>query len=148
MQVYPVYRSLWESLDAILFTKGFALAKEIAAELNVSPKDILSVLTTKEETKFIVLKDEDNSLYQCEGIHKCGVVLMRCRTPVLGLSPGYCSKHSEMILDIPKLPLVKRITTPEETYVVKPETNEVFTLNGIQCGTLKESTLIVFEIEQ
>jgi hypothetical protein len=148
MQAYPVYRSLWESLDAIIFTKGISLAKELAAELNVSPKELLAHLNQKEQTKFIIVPDEDNTLYQCEGLHKCGKVYLRCRIPVLGPSPRYCQKHSEIIMEMPKLPLVKLLIASEESYVVKLDTQEVFDLNGKQCGHLKESTLIHFEIEE
>jgi len=145
-QAYPIPRSLWESLDAILFTKGIALAKEVAAELNVSAKDIISTLSTQEFGKFTVIPDNEDSVYQCEAFTQHGNVYMRCRYPVLESSPRICSKHRGCSMDLPKLPVMNRLVTPETTYMYNKETSDVFTLNGIHSGIVKGSKLILFDI--
>jgi len=146
-QAYPIHRSLWESLDAILYTKGVALAKEVAAELNVSSKDILGSMRIEELGKFTIIPDESQEVYQCEAITQQGDVYMRCRYPVLDTAPRRCAKHLCQSMEIPRLPFMKRLVTPEETYVYDPKTLEVFNLNGTQCGTLKGSKLLLFDIK-
>lgn len=146
LQAYPIPKSLWESLEAVLFTKGVALAKEVAAELNVSPKDIIANLNMQENSKFILGSDEDDALYQCQALTQHGVVHMRCRYPALGPAPRFCNKHCQLPTEVPVLPLVKRLVTPEATYIYNPITKDVFTLNGSLCGSFKGSKLVLFEI--
>lgn len=145
--LYPIPRSLWESLDAILFTKGLALAKDVAKELNVSAKDILSALSSQEFGKFMVIPDEESTVYQCEALTQHGVVYMRCRHPVLTTSPRLCPNHKGSSMETPMLPIMNRLVTPESIYIYKKETSEVFTLNGSLCGKLKGNKLTVFHIE-
>jgi hypothetical protein len=147
LQAYPIPKSLWETLEAVLFTKGVALAKEVAAELNVSPKDIIASLNIQESTKFILASDDDTAVYQCQAVNQHGAVYMRCRAPTLGVAPRLCNKHSQHAADIPLLPLVRRLVTSEATYVYNPMTNEVFTLNGTLCGSLKNTRLTLFDID-
>lgn len=148
LQPYSIPKSMWESLEAVLFTKGIALAKEVAAELNVSPKEIIAQLNLQEATKFILTPDEEDTIYQCQSITQHGTVYLRCRCPAFGSAPRFCVKHSNASLDIPCLPLVKRLQAPEATYVYNSISNEVFTLNGLQCGTLKGDKLILFDIQE
>jgi len=147
-QTYPIYQSLWDSLDTVLFTKGLALAKEISAELNIPVKEIIPYLSIQNNTQFTIIPDEENTVYQCQGLIKCGKVYMRCRTPVLGIAPRYCSKHIEAPIDLPNLPVLKRYITPEQTYLVNPITSESITVNGVQCGFIKENKLIHFDITE
>jgi hypothetical protein len=130
----------------MLFTKGIALAKEVAAELNISPKDIISTLTNQEFGKFSVIPDDEGTVYQCEAFTQHGNVYMRCRYPVLDSSPRVCSKHQGCQMDLPSLPVMNRLVAPEATYMYNKETSDVFTLNGIHCGILKGSKLILFDI--
>jgi hypothetical protein len=146
-QAYPIPRSLWESLDAILFTKGIALAKEIAAELNVSAKDIISSLTAQDLGKFTFIPDEEGTVYQCEALTQHGAVYMRCRYPVLGSAPRVCSEHHGYSMEVPKLPIMNRLVTPEAIYMYNKDTSEVFSLNGILCGRMKGSKLLLFNIQ-
>jgi len=148
LQAYPISRSIWESLDAVLFTKGVALAKEVASELNVSPKDIISSLTAQELGKFTIIPDEENTVYQCEALTQHGDVYMRCRHPVIDTSPRLCKKHSGHSLDLPKLPLMKRLVTPEAIYIYDTNTFDVFTLNGVHCGILKGTKLVLFDVNK
>lgn len=146
-QAYPIPRTLWESLDAVLFTKGLALAKEIAADLGVSPKDLITNLNSQERGKFTVIPDEDAAVYQCQALMHHGVVYMRCRKPTLGLAPRFCKQHERYAMDAPALPMVRRLVTPEATYIVNMATREVTTLNGAGCGILNGERLTLFEIE-
>jgi len=146
LQAYPIPKSLWESLEAVLFTKGIALAKEVAAELNVSSKDIIANLNMQDNSRFILGSDDDETMYQCQALSQHGTVHMRCRYPAFGLAPRFCTKHSQAPAEIPVLPLVKRLVTPEASYVYNPITKEVFTLDGLICGLLKGSKLILFDI--
>lgn len=145
-QAYPIPRSLWESLDAILFTKGVALAKEIAAEFNVSAKDIVASLTLQESGKFIVIPDDEGTVYQCEAFTQHGSVYMRCRYPVIGSSPRLCCQHKGASVNVPNLPIMNRLVTPEAIYIYN-KNSEVFTLNGQQCGRLKGTNLVLFDIQ-
>jgi hypothetical protein len=146
LQAYPIPKSLWDSLEAVLYTKGAALAREVAVELNVSPKEIIANLKLQENSKFIVTGDDDDTLYQCQALSQHGSVHMRCRYPALGPAPRFCNKHIHNSPDIPCLPLVKRLICPEATYVYNPNTSEVYTLNGILCGSFKNDRLRLFEI--
>ena len=65
-QAYPIYKGLWESFDAVIFNKGNALAREIAAELGVDPKALLQHLKAVERGKFTLLPDDGCSQYQCQ----------------------------------------------------------------------------------
>jgi len=146
-QAYPIPRSLWESLDAIIFTKGVALAKEIAAELNVSAKDIISSLTIQELGKFTVIPDEEGTIYQCEALTQHGIVYMRCRYPVLGSAPRLCCEHQGCSMEVPKLPTMNRLVTSEAIYMYNKETSEVFSLDGKLCGRIKGTQLCLFDIQ-
>jgi len=147
-QAYPIPRSLWESLDAILFSKGVALAKEIAAELNVSAKDIVSSLTAQELGKFTVIPDEEGTVYQCEALTQYGSTYMRCRYPVLTSAPRLCCEHKGYSINLPNLPIMNRLVTAEGLYMYNKETLEVFTLSGAQCGQMKRNKLVLFDIQE
>ena len=144
-QPYPIYRSLWESLDAVLFAKGMALAKEIALELKVSPKELLASLVGKDRNKFIIIPDGDDESYQCEALVQKGVVYMRCRCPTLGTAPRLCNEHRDSaIIHNANLPIVNRMVCNDVTYLVKD--TDVYTLDGNLCGKLQDETFIMFEI--
>ena len=144
MQSYPIQQGLWESIDAILFTKAIALAKDIANELNISPQPLIDSLKKEERGKFTIIPDDDTS-YQCCALVQRGLTQVRCRYPTLAHNPRLCSAHLSNTLDVPKLPEVQRIITPDSEYILKGK--DVLTLNGHQCGILKGSTLTLFEIE-
>lgn len=148
LQPYSIPKSMWESLEAVLFTKGIALAKEVAAELNVSPKEIIAHLKLEEGSKFILLPDDEDSVYQCQAITQHGTVYLRCRCPAFGSAPRFCGNHSSASTDVPCLPLVKRLVAPEATYLYNPIQNNVHSLNGIECGTLKPNKIIIFEVQE
>jgi hypothetical protein len=139
---------MWESLEAVLFTKGIALAKEVAAELNVSPKEIIAHLKMEESSRFILVPDDEDAVYQCQAITQHAAIYLRCRCPAFGSAPRFCANHVAASTDVPCLPLVKRLITPEATYVYNPITNEVSSLNGVQCGTLNGNKLILFDIQE
>lgn len=144
MQSYPIQQGLWESIDAILFTKAIALAKDIALELNTSPHALIESLKKEERGKFTIIPDDDTS-YQCQALIQRGVSHTRCRYPTLGQTPRLCSAHSNYTFNVPKLEEVRRLVTPDSEYLLKD--NQVLTMNGNQCGILKGSTLTLFEIE-
>ena len=143
---YTIPRALWESLDAVLFTKGIALAKEIAADLGVPPQALIQNLNTQERGKFTILPDDESTKYQCQALIKHGATFMRCRCPTLKPSPSFCSSHERYSPDIPRgLKQVRLLDTPEVPYVLYG--TDVYTMNGEKCGILKGSTLTLFQIE-
>jgi hypothetical protein len=149
MQAYPIQRTLWESIDAILFAKGVSLARDIAMELNISPQALIASLNMQERGKFTIIPDDETNQYQCQALVQTGSVYMRCRHPTLTPAPSLCNAHIRSTVDAPLgLPLVTRVidSSSGNTYVTK--NNEVFTLNGAHCGILKGSKLTVFEIEE
>lgn len=144
---YSIPQTLWESLDAILFTKGQALAKEVALELGVPVKPLLTSLNTRERGKFTILPDDDTSTYQCQALQLNGATFMRCRCPSLKPSPSFCSLHERYAMDVPRgLTKVRRIEGLEVPYLLNG--NTVYTLGGEKCGLLKGSTITLFEIEK
>lgn len=144
---YPIQRSLWESLDAILFSKGMALAKDVAAELNVPVKPLIASLNTQERGKFTIIPDEENQLYQCPALVHHGAIWMRCRCPTLKPAPSFCSAHEKYSQDVTMdLPKVKRVTIGSDTYMVSG--NDVLSLNGTRSGFLTDTTITIFEIEE
>ena len=146
MQEYPIPKALWESIDAVLFSKGLSLARELAKELGVSPKPLIDLLKADDRGKFTIVEDDEANMYQCPALIQTGVVYMRCRAPTLGLAAKLCSVHERNPKDVPvDLPFVQRLITPEATYMVKG--TEVLTLNGRSCGYLKGTTLTLFEID-
>jgi len=148
LQPYSIPKSMWESLEAVLFTKGIALAKEVAAELNVSPKEIIAHLKLEESSKFILLPDDENAVYQCQAITQHAKVYLRCRCPAFGSAPRFCANHMTASTDVPCLPLVRRLQREEVTYIYNPITNEVSSLNGVQCGTFNGNKLVLFDIQE
>ena len=72
---------------------------------------------------------------------------MRCRYPVLGSAPRICCEHQGSSMDVPKLPIMNRLVTPEGIYMYKKETMEVFSLNGTLCGRIKGNKLLLFDIQ-
>ena len=44
MSHYTIQQGLWESIDAVLFNKAMALAKDVAAELNVPAQALIDIL--------------------------------------------------------------------------------------------------------
>ena len=144
MQEYKIQKSLWESLDSVLYTKGLSLAKEICKELNVPLQPLAALLKDDERGKFTLVPDDDCK-YQCQAISQCGSTYMRCRCPSLKPSPSLCLAHEKSAMDIPlNLSVMQRLVTPEATYMLKG--SEVFTLNGIQCGLYKNGRLTLFDI--
>ena len=143
LQVYPIQQCLWESFDAVLFNKALALAKDLAAELNVSPQVLIDALKKEDRGKFMIIPD-DNTSYQCQAFVQRGIVQMRCRCPTL-VSSQLCSNHltSNQSITV-DLPTVQRIVTPNSMYIMD-DSSTVYTLNGDQCGVLKGSTLLIFE---
>ena len=143
---YPIYQGLWEAIDAVLFTKGMALAKDIAADLGVSPQELIDQMKKEERGKFTIIPEEEDTLYQCQALIHRGAAYMRCRCPTLGPTK-MCSAHMSWIQ--PTVPVdllsMQRLTTPDSTYLVD-DSNTVFTLTGEKCGTRKGSKLVVFEI--
>jgi len=142
---YTIPKTLWESLDGVLFNKGLVLAKEIAKELNVSAQPLIALLKSDDRSKFTLVSDDETCKYQCQSLIQCGSVYMRCRCPSLRVSPSLCSAHENGIRDVPDLPRVQRLITPEAVYMAKG--TKVFTLNGRQCGSYKNGKLTLFEID-
>lgn len=143
-QEYSIPRCLWESLDAVLYSKGVSLAKEIAKELGVSPQPLIAQLNAVERTKFTIIPDDDANTYQCQEPISSGAVVMRCRQSTLNPSK-LCSQHERNSSAVPvNLPLVQRIVTSESTYVAKDSV--VYSLDGTQCGKIKGDILTLFDI--
>ena len=145
-QEYPILQCLWESLDAVLYSKGVSLAKEIAKELKVPVQPLLSLLNKEEGAKFIIAPDDSSNTYQCQATVQNGSTLMRCRCATLGLVTKFCVVHERCANDVPtSLPMVQRIISPEAIYMAKD--NAVYTLNGKRCGILYGTKLRLFEIQ-
>ena len=144
-QEYTIPQSLWDSLDAVLYTKGLTLAKEIAKELSISPGPLIDLLKMSDRSKFTLIPDNEVSKYQCQALIHCGSTFMRCRCPSFKANPSLCLAHEKYTPDLPTdLPLMQRLITAEATYMTKD--SEVFTLNGEQCGYYKNSRLTLFEV--
>jgi hypothetical protein len=144
---YSIPRTLWESLDAVLFSKGLSLAKEVAKDLGVPPQALVHALNSQERGKFTILPDDEGSTYQCQALVQNGATYMRCRCPSLKTPPGYCNAHERYNPDIPKnLKKVRRVDGSDVPYLLND--TDVYTLNGKKCGILKGSTITLFEIEQ
>ena len=145
---YPIYQTLWESIDAVLFNKGVALAKEIAAELGVPAQTLIQELKKEERGKFTLISESDTTMYQCNALLHRGSVYMRCRCPTLGPT-RLCTSHSEINLISVDLPGMQRLVTPDSVYLLDTSNRSaVYTVNGDQCGVLKGSTLTLFEISE
>ena len=141
---YPIYQGLWESIDAVLFNKGLALAKDIAAELGVPAVSLIQELKKEERGKFTVIPETDDvPLYQCCALLHRGASYMRCRCPTLAPTK-FCTSHSELNLTSVDLPRMQRLVTADSVYLLDVTTNTVYTINGDQCGTLKGSKLTLF----
>jgi hypothetical protein len=144
-QEYAIPQSLWDSLDAVLYTKGLTLAKEIAKELNTSPLPLIDLLKAADRSKFTLIPDNEVSKYQCQALIHCGSTMMRCRCPSFKANPSLCLAHEKYTPDHPTgMPLVQRLVTTEATYMVNG--SDVFTLNGQQCGFYKNTRLTLFEV--
>jgi hypothetical protein len=144
---YNIPRVLWESLDAILFTKGLSLAKEIAKDLGVPPQSLIQILNTEERGKFTIIPDDEETTYQCQALVQNGATYLRCRCPTLKPSPSFCTAHERYNPDIPKhLKKVRRIEGGDVPYLFSD--TDIYTLNGKKCGILKGSTVTLFEIEK
>lgn len=142
---YTIPQSLWDSLDAVLYTKGLTLAKEIAKELNTPAQPLIELLKMADRSKFTLIPDNEVSKYQCQALLHCGSTLMRCRCPSFKANPALCLAHEHYTPDLPvELPLVQRLITAEATYMMKG--SDVFTLNGKQCGVYKNTRLTLFEV--
>lgn len=148
MSNYPIQQGLWESLDAVLFNKAMALAKDIAVDLNVPAQALIDVLKKEERGKFMIIPDDDMT-YQCHALIRRGTArgytYMRCRCPTLGSQT--CSNHiaDQPSLSSLQLPVIQRIVTPDTMYAMIE--NRIHTLSGDYCGTLDGSTVILFEVE-
>jgi len=146
-QEYAIPQSLWDSLDAVLYTKGLTLAKEIAKELNTSPLPLIALLKAADRSKFTLIPDNEVSKYQCQALLQCGSTFMRCRCPSFKTNPSLCLTHEKYTIDLPtELPLYQRLITAEATYMLKG--SDVFSLNGRQCGYYKNARLTLFDIDE
>jgi hypothetical protein len=145
--MYPIPKSLWESLDAVLYSKGLSLAKEVAKELGLPPQPLIALLNNEERGKFTIVEDDEANPYQCCAITHCGATWMRCRHVTLGLSShSFCGLHQTSATEIPtNLPSVRRILANGEIYMMKDQ--DVYSLGGVRCGKMKDDRLILFEIE-
>lgn len=146
MSNYPIQQGLLESLDAVLFNKALALAKDIAVDLNVSAQALIDVLKKEDKGRFMIIPDDDMA-YQCHAIIQRGCTYMRCRCPTLGVTQT-CSNHmsDQPSLSSLQLPSVQRIVTADAIYTMME--NQIYTLSGDHCGILDGSTLTLFEIEE
>jgi hypothetical protein len=142
---YPIQQTLWESIDGILFNKALALAKDIAAELGVPSQDLITMLKREDRSKFSIIQ-EDETIYQCQALVQRGLIQMRCRNPTLGPAPRLCSCHvnDKYSLEKSKLPELQRVVTADTVYF--SDGQRVYDANAKQCGSIKGSTLTVFEI--
>lgn len=149
MSHYPIQQGLWESIDAILFNKAMALAKDVAAELNLPAQALIDILKKEERSKFTILPDDDMT-YQCQALIHQGAIYTRCRCPTLGVAQ-LCSNHNTTLYHIPPssvaLPTVQRYVTPDSTNVMCHD-SQIYTMSGKQCGYLKGVTITLFEIEE
>ena len=144
---YSIPRTLWESLDAVLFTKGLALAKEIATELGLPAQPLIAALNTQERSKFIILPDDEATKYQCQALIKHGATFIRCRCPTIRPSPSYCGGHERYSPDIPRgLRQIRLVDGSDIPYVLYG--SDIFTLNGEKCGYRKGRKVTLFEIEK
>lgn len=145
MQDYPIPRTLWESLDAVLHAKGIALAKEIAREIGQPVQPLIIALNGVERSKFTLIPDEESSRYQCEALVKTGLVYMRCRSALLGQSK-FCEHHHNP-LDVPvDLTVMTRVIADESTYMT--DGKSVYTLQGVHCGRLNGTRLTLFDVSE
>ena len=145
-QEYPIPQCLWESLDAVLYSKGVSLAKEIAKELKLPVQPLLGLLNKEEGAKFIIAPDDSSNTYQCQATVQNGSTLMRCRCATLGLVGKFCVSHERSVSEIPVgLDTVQRVISPDGIYMAKGP--EVYTMNGKRCGLLHGTRLTLFEME-
>lgn len=144
---YAIPRTLWESLDAVLFAKGAALAREIAAELKVNPQPLLQSLNTQERGKFSILPDEETSTYQCQASVPHGQIWMRCRCP-LAAGARFCSTHEKSAPIVPSnLEEVTRIEVNGEVYLKKSD-GSVLNRLGEPVGQMTgNQKLLLFDCE-
>ena len=93
MSHYPIQQGLWESIDAILFNKAMALAKDVAAELNLPAQALIDILKKEERSKFTILPDDDMT-YQYITYHiRLNLLLRALRTAQL--------QHHRHLPDVP-----------------------------------------------
>jgi hypothetical protein len=145
-QEYPIPRCLWESLDAVLYSKGVSLAKDIAKELKVPVQPLLGLLNKEEGAKFVIAPDDSSNTYQCQATIQNGTTLMRCRSATLGLVAKFCVSHERSLNDVPSgLQIVQRIISPDGIYMAKG--SEVYRLNGTRCGLLHGTRLTLFQLD-
>ena len=145
-QSYSIPRTLWESLDAILFTKGMALAKEVAAELGVPAQALVGALNTQERGKFTIIPDDEATTYQCQALVQHGATYMRCRCPSLKPPPSFCQTHERYTADVPRgLKQVRRLDGSDVPYLLNG--SDVYDMNGNKTGILKGATVTLFQIE-
>ena len=148
MQAYPIPQCLWESLDAVLLTKGIVLAREIAAELKVSPKLLIKALNVQDRNQFALIADEEGTQYQCQALIQRGATLMRCRHPVIGVAPRICCAHEKYRIDYfqGNTELVQRVLGPAGQYFLKDKV--LYNEYGSSVGILKkDSSAIIFELD-
>ena len=133
-QAYPIYQTLWESIDGILFNKAIALAKDLAAELGVPPQELITILKQEERGKFNLIPDDD-ATYQCQALVQRGRINMRCRNPTLN-STSMCGSHTHESRGLVKnsLPELKRVSVDGSIYFT--DDTAVYDIDGRACGTL------------
>jgi hypothetical protein len=144
---YTIPQTLWESLDAVLFSKGLALARDIATELKVDPKPLIQALNGPERGKFFLVPDDEATTYQCQAHIPNGKTWMRCRSPTCG-GVRFCSAHERSAPIVPSgLEEVERIVVTGEVYLKKAD-GAVVNREGVVVGSLTPNQkLILFEIE-
>lgn len=141
---YPIPKTLWESLDAVLFAKGAALAREIAAELKVNPQPLLQSLNTQERGKFTILPDED-TMYQCQAAVAHGRIWMRCRCPVAS-GARFCGSHEKSAPIVPSnLEEVQRVEVNGEVYLKKADGSVLNRLGDCVGQLTANQKLLLFE---
>ena len=133
-QAYPIYQTLWESMDGILFNKAIALAKDLAAELGVPSQELIAILKQEERGKFNLIPDDD-ATYQCQALVQRGRINMRCRNPTLN-STSLCSSHLHESRGLVKnsLPELKRVAVDGSIYFT--DDTAVYDMDGSKCGAL------------
>jgi len=146
-QAYPIPRTMWESLDAILFTKTTALAREIAIELGQPVQPLLQIIKEQERSKFVILPDEETATYQCQALIQNGATLLRCRHPVLSSAPRYCRQHlnDHSSFDTSTLIDVRRVIVDKDVYIAQG--SDLYTLMGEPCGCIQDERVILFDID-
>jgi hypothetical protein len=146
-EAYPIPQFLWESIDVVLLKKAKELAKEVAAELKVDAKLLISELNREDRSRFNIIQEEEEvASYQCQALVQRGPVYTRCRCATLSPHPRKCSTHEKYATPAPVgLESVQRVVDSDTVYFTKDTI--VFRETGEECGVLKGTVLTLFEYE-